>query len=232
MDKKINYSFINIKILIINLLIFLTFFLCWILIGDLNLLKLNWLVPNKGSLWSGKVLATNADFLWNHYSKIFIKESIYSASEILNKYDNKYLNIINTDNMILNLNLIYVLIGVSFFWLMLLPIFLFTKFISINICQFYLTNLICWIIFIFSGGMPVFNKTLVILIRILLLVVSIFVLFLVNNFIFNSILMNSKNQENVFAEYTEEFNANLKNTSEITKLIKNNEKDEDKFIEI
>ncbi|GHU50924.1 hypothetical protein FACS189459_5730 [Bacilli bacterium] len=80
--------------------------------------------------------------------------------------------------------------------------------------------------------MPVFNKTLVILIRILLLVVSIFVLFLVNNFIFNSILMNSKNQENVFAEYTEEFNANLKNTSEITKLIKNNEKDEDKFIEI
>lgn len=57
------------KITLITLIVFLLFLLIWLLIGEIDLLNVQYIVPINGVIWKGKVTEVNCNWIIENFSK-------------------------------------------------------------------------------------------------------------------------------------------------------------------
>ena len=57
------------KITLITLIVFLLFLLIWLLIGEIDLLNVQYIVPINGVIWKGKVTEVNCNWIIENFSQ-------------------------------------------------------------------------------------------------------------------------------------------------------------------
>lgn len=186
--EKNTKNYVSKKHLIITfclLFILVPYLVTWALVGEFDLLKLNWLVP----------------FFNGNYT--------------------------------FNLNILYIFLGIiSFSILMFLPFFFFLNCFKLNAIPFIIMSNVMGISAIVTGLIPYDNKSIsyIIIARFIIVIFASLIFFFLFNFIFNKIMLSSRNHYDIYRDYKKEENEHKKMSNDIDNLIKNRkEKD---YIEI
>lgn len=196
MAIKFSYRTKPYKTTIYVLISFVVFLLIWLLVGDMNLLNVEWLIPKNGLFWTGKVTDTNIDWLINHY-KVFdpdISSELHIGTNV--QLTNK------TGNIIFNVNILFCWLG-GLIFCGLLPLFgRLIKFNNWDVYPFVLSMSLSGIIFCITGLIDYWVKQAAwwYLLRLFIFVISLVIFFLFFNWIFGFIFKKAKYQGEYISE--------------------------------
>ncbi len=217
------------KIVLFTLIFFVGFLVIWILLGDLNMLHLEYVIPRNGVLWRGVITSENKLNLLVHYSKYGltlneIEKNIGKNILIRNKLGNIFNPII----------LIYIFSGL--FLSILLPI-IFKKINIINYdtIPFTFSVSFSFSIYIFSGLIGYWDKDMswLYLLRLLILMISAFISFFLMNklvtiiFLKNGSIIGYVNElENEISLSNKNFKKNKKVKRKVIEYVEIEKKDD------
>lgn len=207
-------------ITLISLLILLLFSTVWLLIGQQDLLNVDWLVAKRGTLWKGEITANNYDRLLAKYPQI-------AGIEL-----NKFYNIINLSNTICSINVLYVILGCVFTSILVPLVLKITKVANWDLFTFSLSMTISCVVWFFVDLIPHWGNNEMVrsicLIGIMLCVS--FSTFLFFNWIINSFLANSPNAFDIVMDISNQ-DADIKESDKTIKdMMKSDKKEE--YVEI
>lgn len=206
-------------VLVLIFLLFVCMYLtAYLLVFEGNLLHIEWLVAKNGVMWSGYVGNESVkEWLINHYHlepdniKINTNIKIYS------------------DALVFSPNAIYAIIGLVALTITTLFILKITKVINYDTFIFVLTLLTTYLVFVFSELIPHWDKNVSVsrgILVLLICVVACICSFLVYNYIFNLIMLKSKNSSVIANDLISEQEENNESTSYIKKSLKKRRDDE------
>ncbi|MDR1235068.1 MAG: hypothetical protein LBJ97_03250 [Mycoplasmataceae bacterium] len=180
-----------VKLLFCSLLL-VGFLIIWLLIGEINLLHQQWLIPYKGVMWSGKINDTNYLSIFNTYSQdITYWDSSITNADLFKSYaqdTTKFPNGISILSSSLKFNaLILIPLLVTFVISIIIPLITRKlKWMEIDILIFTIPFSLAAITFIFSGLIPqTFGAGWCWLVKCLILLVSLIIFFLLTNYFIN-----------------------------------------------
>lgn len=186
--------------------VILCFILIWLLLGDMNLLHLQWLIPYHGKEWSGKVTLENYDNLFgtyqseikywaSHPTDSHIPETKIVSSDGFLNYANQWfpdgmtiLSISAKFNSLILIPII-VLVVLSATIPLVLRIF---RIMEIDIYIFIIPIVFSSVVFIFCGFIPsVNNNGWLLILRVVIFLVILIITFFISNKIINTVIGNS-----------------------------------------
>ena len=175
------------KITLLVTLTFIIFLIILILIGELDLLDVDYIAAKNGVLWSGKVTYNNIDWLVSKYEK-------YGVTRMeLENYLYSSIIIHNTLNTFVNpLLFIYLFVGLILCLLITIMLRLF-KFVWWDILPFSLSASVASFVFIISALIDYWNdnETWWYLLRIFIFIISLVISFFACNCIVKQFVKNS-----------------------------------------
>lgn len=177
------------KTTLIVLSLIIIFLLIIILIGELDILDVDYIVAKNGVLWSGKVTETNFNWLLDHYSQYGVTEQM--LMEWLNKKDCVIHN--RTDMFILN-PLLFAYLSSGLLLSFLIPFILkLCKFVWWDVLPFSLATGMASFIFIISSLIEYWENNQIwwYLLRIFIFIISLVVSFIICNIIVKQCVKNS-----------------------------------------
>ena len=176
------------KTTLIALSIIVIFLLIFILIGELDVLDVDYIVAKNGVLWSGKVTDTNFNWLLDHYSQYEVTE------EMLLPWLNKNSVIHNrTDMFIFNPLLFAYLFGGLILSFLIPFIFKLCKLVWWDVLPFSLAAGIASFIFIISSLIDYWENNQIwwYFLRFFIFIISLVVAFIICNIIVKQCVKNS-----------------------------------------
>lgn len=193
MKKNYSYRTRPYKTTIYVVIALIVFLLIWLLIGDMNLLNVEYLIPENGIFWTGKVTDANIPSLIAHYGAYYEPGVLET---ILQNFKDKTVEIHNmTGHCIFNINTVYWWLGGIGFCCLLPLIGKFCKFNNWDTYPFVLAMVMGGLIFNISGLIYYWsNSALWYLLRIFIFIVSLVIFFIMFNWIFGIIFKKSNYQ--------------------------------------
>lgn len=177
------------KITMIVLSLIIIFLLIIILIGELDVLDVDYIVAKNGVLWSGKVTETNFNWLLDHYSQYGVTEQM-----LLEWLNNKPCVIHNLTNMSILNPLLFAYLSGGLLLSFLIPFILkLCKFVWWDVLPFSLAIGISCFIFIISSLIEYWENNQIwwYLLRIFIFIISLVVSFIICNTIVKQCVKNS-----------------------------------------
>ncbi|MDR0857017.1 MAG: hypothetical protein LBM76_01320 [Mycoplasmataceae bacterium] len=218
-----------------SIVILLAFLFVLMFLGDVNVFNLHWLTPQYGTLWSGKVTDSTANYLWTTEPYSNILSSQYgSVAEFKDAYLNKFLKITNnTGAAFLNLNIVYVVIGIFAFSILLPIILLIFKKAGCDMFPFMIAVSVSMTTLIFTGLIPCnIGVQWIWLCRIAILIVVVAITFFSSNSLFNYFMVRSGNNVNIVNKISNDDQLMKKYDSKLTELVKKKKSDEITYVDI
>lgn len=176
------------KTTLIVLSIIVIFLLIFILIGEIDVLDVDYIVAKNGVLWSGKVTETNFNWLLDHYSQYGVTE------QMLLEWLNKDGVIHNRTGMFIINPLLFAYLSGGLILSFLIPfIFKLCKLVWWDTLPFSLAVGIAGFVFIISGLIDYWENNQIwwYLLRIFIFIISVVVAFIICNAIVKQCVKNS-----------------------------------------
>ena len=186
------------KITLITLAVFLLFLVIWLLIGEIDLLDVDYIVPVNGIIWKGKVTNVNCDWLIQHFSKY-----LDDPTELRTKIG-KTIAIISHTTLFNSMLLMWLGLGIIFSVVIVILLRI-IKFVNYDVLLFSIAIAIGCSVFIFShlitnwesnDGSGVWRNIL----RIFIMAISTVISFIIINNITSKILILSKSSNQIVNE--------------------------------
>ncbi|MDR3163489.1 MAG: hypothetical protein LBT77_00195 [Mycoplasmataceae bacterium] len=182
------YQQITKPIIITFVLLFLLllFIAVWVLLGEFDVLNLNWLVPHNGILWRGKLTSEAlAIKLFDRYH--YLPEFGYNnAQAFWQAQQNQNIQIINTLSLIFNPWLIVPIVSLVIMAVVLPLLLKLCKWAELDVIPFALSLAMGFSVLIISAAIPKWNDVDVWIIRIAILLSTLLISFVLTNFLLNS----------------------------------------------
>ncbi|MDR1991773.1 MAG: hypothetical protein LBP70_03545 [Mycoplasmataceae bacterium] len=188
------------------LTVLITFLLIWLLLGDINILNQQWLIPYKGVMWSGKITENNYQSIFEIYQHDIQywglhpigdapQWDIKDAHDFLLYSEDDYFQ---SGMTILSSNLkltwqISLIIGVVLLAFISLPLFFkIFGWMNIDVLTFVITIALGCIAFIYSGLIPhTFGTSWIWIIRVVIMLAAAAITFLLVNKFINFLMLKS-----------------------------------------
>jgi hypothetical protein len=110
----------------------------------------------------------------------------------------------NDNGLVFNLNLIYIFFGLFLLFVATIIILKILKVANYDLFTLSISTMIFCLAFVFSAIIPVFNDSLIILVRIVISFILMLLCYFLLNLIFNTILMNSQDANTFFNDLEKE----------------------------
>ncbi len=213
----------------IGVIVLLYFLIVWLLVGEIDLLNKDYIVPVNGTLWSGKVTQDNVQWLWDKYHSIkswgFVDFETFKEECIGNKY-----KIVAYDQWFNPVILAYIFGGIilSIVYPLLFKAF---KWGNIDMISLSLTTSVVCSVFFISALIPYWgeaNEFWREALRLAIACVSGLILFFISNFIINKFFITTKNAQVLANELKLEKKASDFYNKDLSNLIDNYHKENDK----
>lgn len=213
----------------IGVIILLYFLIVWLLVGEIDLLNKDYVVSVNGTLWSGKVTESNAQWLWDKYHNIkswgFVDFDTFKEQCVGNKY-----RIVAFDLWFDPIVLIYIFvgIGISIIYPLIFKLF---KWGNYDMIPMSLTASIVCSVFFVSALIPYWGESNEFwreALRMLIACVSGLITFFITNAIVNKFFINTRNAQSLANELKSEKKANDVYNKDLSNLIDNYRKENDK----
>lgn len=187
------------KITLCVVIVFILFLVLWLLIGDVDLLDKDYIVPKNGILWSGTVTDANVNWLAERYWS-FQKDTTYEQFLAqLQDEMHKKISINALNGIVFNPIIIYWMLGATALGAVLPVIGRLCKFNNWDQAPYvYAMIFACWIFIVPSALIPYFGyksdwlPSMWWLVRILIMIVAAVAGFFVFNLIFKNVMAHSK----------------------------------------
>lgn len=180
MSKQFAFKTRPWKITLIVLSLFVIFLLIIILIGELDVLDVDYIVAKNGVLWSGKVTETNFNWLLDHYSRYGVTE------QMLLEWLNKSCVIHNRTDMFIINPLLFIYLSCGLLLSFLIPFILkLCKFVWWDVLPFSLAAGMASFIFIISSLIDYWEGKQIwwYLLRIFVFIISLVISFIICNIV-------------------------------------------------
>lgn len=172
------------KTTLILLVFFILFLVLWILIGEIDVLDVDYIVPKNGILWHGTITNLNKQWIYDHYHQYGITMSDIEA--LIGKTQ----TIINPGNLIFNPLLLAYLLPLVLLCIIVPILLRLIRFSNYDVIPFSTALGISCFIFIISDLIGYWDKQnmWLYLIRIFIMIISFAIIFMISNAIVGSIM--------------------------------------------
>ena len=134
---------------------FVLFLLIWLLIGDINLLKQDYIVPVDGIVWKGTITSDNIAYLSVRYFQYSGYASVADFQSALSNFMNKDAQIKNVSgNLFFNPIILAWMFGTIALVVLLIVILRLSKQVNWDVLPFTLATSLACFVFIISGLIP------------------------------------------------------------------------------
>lgn len=211
-------------LLTVFIFVIIPFLLLFLLIGEIDLLNLDWFCGQGEIIWSGVVTNSNIDYLIDKYHP---DANLYD-------YIGKDINLFS-DNIIFNLNFLYWSIGCVVLAIVYPLIFKWLGWLEINSMSFSISCMFAMITLIYTGLIPSFGSDLATLrwiIRFLLVIFAAFIGFFITNYFVNILLSKETSDPLLISQWKKENEELTKIKKEIKKDLKNIDNNNETSVEV
>ncbi len=213
----------------IGVIVLLYFLIVWLLVGEIDLLNKDYIVPVNGTLWSGKVTNDNAQWLWDKYHNIkswgFADFDSFKNECVGNKY-----KIIAFEQWFNPNVLIYVFIGIALS--IIYPLFFkLFKWGNYDIIPLSLTTSIVCTVFFLTALIPYWGESNEFWRELLRMVIACacgLISFFITNSIVNKFFITTRNAQTLANELKSEKKAADVYNNDLNNLVDNYRKENDK----
>lgn len=214
-------------------LIFIPYLIIWLLLGEMNLLKNDWLIAKNSIIWHGYVTTKNFNWLLDNFSKY--------CSYDLNAELTQFLNVDKQGSIIssyvfFNWNIVIIVSSLILWSFIFVFIFYKIKLNFLDVLPFSLSCSFGCSVFIITGILQHFSTTFVyFLVRLIITLLILSIVFFITNFFLNLFLVKTKHALDIALEYkfscTDKYSAKGDFKNNINDLQKEKDKDQT-FIDI